>query len=173
MHQKLVTAETFNDPVQAELARTRLEEAGIPTCLNGEATTGAFMGLGGSFATVKLEVREEDLERARELLAKPPPHTRPDPSDAASVEAEAEEVEPEPDPDSTEALAVRAWRATLIGLLPPLWVFLHIYSLWLLVKLSSRPDEVSPAGMRRVYGALAIDGFVLVGVALVIRSMFV
>src|SRR5262249_8813966 len=135
---------------------------GISTYLKGAASTGKDTGLEGDFSTIKLQVRQDDLERARELLAAPVP----------PAEAEEHDAEEPYDPESTEALAVRAWRAALIGLLPPLWVFLHFYSLWLLAKLSSRPDEVSPGGMWRVYGALAIDGFVLVGVALLVRSVF-
>jgi len=168
MHEDLVTIGTFSEPSQAELAQQRLEEGGISTYLKGAAPTGKDTGLEGSFSTIKLQVRQDDLERARELLAAPVP-----PAEAEEPDEREEDDAEEPyDPESTEALAVRAWRAALIGLLPPLWVFLHFYSLWLLAKLSSRPDEVSPGGMWRVYGALAIDGFVLVGVALIVRSVF-
>lgn len=107
MHENLVTVETFSDQVRAELARQRLEQAGIPTYLNGEATTGAFVGLGRNFSTIKLEVREEDLERARELLAEPPSDMRPDAPGTPDGPDAQEEVEP--DPDSTEALTARAW----------------------------------------------------------------
>jgi hypothetical protein len=82
MHEGLVTVETFSDPSQAELAQQRLEQAGIPAYLKGAATTGESVEPGGSFSTIKLQVREDDLERARELLASPPPQTRANPSEA-------------------------------------------------------------------------------------------
>src|SRR5262249_5763157 len=138
------------------VARQRLEAAGIPVYLNGALATGPITGPGADGTAIKLEVREEDLERARELLT-------------AGPADEGEDEEPY-DPESAENLALRAWRGALIGLIT-LPFILHVYSLWLLVKLANHPEEVSPAGMRRVYGALAIDGFVLVGVALIIRSM--
>jgi len=163
MSEKLVTAEAFTNPSRAELAKQRLEAAGIPAYLNGAEAGGAFPGLGGEVGTIKLEVREDDVERVRELLAAPPV-----PAEAAEAD---EPEEPPEDPESTEALARRAWRAALFGLMF-LWVILHIYSLWLLLKLSFRPDDVSPEGMRKVYGALVIDGFVLVAFAVVLRAMF-
>ncbi|MBI1916039.1 MAG: DUF2007 domain-containing protein [Planctomycetes bacterium] len=170
MHQNLVTVETFSDQFQAELARQRLEQAGIPTYLNGEATTGAFVGLGRSFSTIKLEVREEDLERARELLAKPPPGMPPDVPGVSTGPEDQDEVEPEPDPDSTEALTARAWRAAVLGMLlfPPC---LHVYSLWLIARVAARPDDISPEGTLKMYAALVLDGLILVAAAFIVRAM--
>jgi hypothetical protein len=58
-------------------------------------------------------------------------------------------------------LAARACRTAIIGLfiLPPL---LHLYSLWLLARLAMYPGDVSAAGLRKIYAALAIDVLALV-----------
>jgi hypothetical protein len=171
MHQKLVTIATFSDQFQAELARQRLDEAGIPASLNGEATAGAFAGLGRSFSTIKLEVREEDLDRARDLLGEPPSPMQPDAPGVPAGPEDREEVEPEPDPDSTEALLARAWKAAVLGmfLCPPC---LHVYSLWLIARVAGRPDDISPEGTFKMYAALVLDGLVLVAAAFIARAMF-
>jgi hypothetical protein len=57
--------------------------------------------------------------------------------------------------------ANRAWRAAVIGLVFG-WGILHLYSIWQLLHLGSTPDDKpSEAGMRKVYGALALDCLVL------------
>ena len=172
MHEDLVTVATFSNPAQAELAQQRLEQAGIPAHLKGAAATGAFVGLGGSFSTIKLQVREEDLERARELLASPPPHARPALSEApAGTEDQADDdSEPEPDPDSTEALAARAWRAAIFGMIlcPPT---LHVYSLWLIARIAARSDDLSQEGTLKMYAALFVDGVIVVAAALILRAL--
>lgn len=60
----------FNHRHQAEIARGYLEDAGIPAALSADDGGGAF-GMpiatgGGGFPT--LFVREDQLERAREIL---------------------------------------------------------------------------------------------------------
>jgi hypothetical protein len=67
-------------------------------------------------------------------------------------------------------LAERAFRAAFLGLFlcPPL---LHLYSLWLLLQLSSLPDEISPASKWKYYTAMAIDLVILVSVALFILGV--
>src|SRR5262249_28016422 len=66
MPEKLVTLTTFHSPVEAELARNRLGEEGIPAFLTDEAGAGLF---GASLGTIKLQVVEADVCRAREVLA--------------------------------------------------------------------------------------------------------
>ena len=84
----------------------------------------------------------------------------------ATADEERDEEAEEEDADravawTAEKLASRSLRAALLGLVlcPPL---LHLYSLWLLYRLMSLPDELSPAGTRKVYAALAIDGLVVI-----------
>jgi hypothetical protein len=64
-----------------------------------------------------------------------------------------------------EEIASRAWRAAVIGLVlfPPV---LHVYSIWLLLRLSSISAYLTPAASRKMYGALLIDMAVLVAVVM-------
>jgi hypothetical protein len=66
-----------------------------------------------------------------------------------------------------DKLASRAFRAALLGIFicPPL---LHLYSLWLLLKLSQQEVDASPAGQRQAHAALIIDLLVLVPCALLV-----
>jgi len=151
MDNTRVTVTSFSDTLQAKAARDRLASVGI------------LAHLEDSPAAVKLEVAEEDSERARELLSRP--------AEALSDEDEDEEEDDkESDPESAESLATRAWRAAFFGMVI-LPFLMQIYSLWLLFKLACRDEEVSKAGMRKVYGALAIDGIILLTFALLMRAV--
>jgi hypothetical protein len=95
--------------------------------------------------------------------------------------ADADDVSIHYTPDD---LAARAWRASFVGvllfpitffvfpllslILPPL---LHIYSLWLLYRIGSMDQEVSSAGMWRLYAALVIDACVVVGVVFTVLAI--
>lgn len=65
-----VTLEVFYDPIGAQVARSRLESAGIEALLVDEGMGGMFSY--GLIKGVRLQVAAEDEERARELLAEPP-----------------------------------------------------------------------------------------------------
>ncbi len=163
MTDKLVTLASYSDPIQARMVSQRLEAVGIPTYVNGDTSAGLLGGFNASIATVKLDVAESDVERAREVLDVPPP------AESAAPEP-ADEMEPEEDLNSSEALAERAWRAALLGLitLPGL---VHLFSLWLAFKVAGRDDTLSDNGTTKLYGALAIDGVALVGMALIVRFL--
>jgi hypothetical protein len=68
---------------------------------------------------------------------------------------------------TADALAARAFRASIWGLcvLP---FFLHLYSVYLLLQLSHLPDELSPKGKRQARIAMAINGIVLSFAAFVV-----
>jgi hypothetical protein len=79
MAEKFVLVASFSVPYQAELARNRLQAEGVPVLMVGEiaASTLGFIGPGGQ---VRLEVPEDQFEKARAILAecmgeleKPPP----------------------------------------------------------------------------------------------------
>lgn len=63
----IVTVARFTEPLEAEMARLRLQSAGIETFLSGE--NGAIMepGLG----PLQLQVKAEDESDARAILADP------------------------------------------------------------------------------------------------------
>jgi hypothetical protein len=64
MSDKLVTIATFPEPMEASLARTALESAGIEVFLNGE-TANSMIPVA---FTAQLQVRQEDEAAARRLL---------------------------------------------------------------------------------------------------------
>jgi Putative prokaryotic signal transducing protein len=67
---ELITIERYRDALEADMARTRLESAGITTFLVGENTAVLYgTGLGG----LQLQVRPTDEADARAILNDPGP----------------------------------------------------------------------------------------------------
>ncbi len=165
MTDKLVTLASYSDLIQAQLANQRLEAAGIPTYINDDIPAGNLDGLDPGVAPVKLDVAVADAERARQLLAAPLP------ADAAAQE-QLDEVDPPEDLNSSESLAEHAWRAALLGCIT-IPVLVHLFSLWLAFKIARRDDTLSDTGTRKLWGALAIDGVVLLATAIIVRVVFI
>jgi hypothetical protein len=65
--EKLATLVVFNNEREAELARSRLEQAGIDAIVVAD-DGGGMLPQFQSSRGVKLQVRSEDLQSARELL---------------------------------------------------------------------------------------------------------
>ena len=63
----VVTIARFNEPLEAEMARLRLQSAGIETFLSGENARILEPGLG----PLQLQVAAEDEADARAILADP------------------------------------------------------------------------------------------------------
>jgi hypothetical protein len=94
MHDKLVTVAEFATPIEARLAKNRLEAAGIPTFLGDEETVGNLWHLGLALGGVKLLVADDDIQRAMDVLATlPEQETTEADYDAASREADAEAIQ--------------------------------------------------------------------------------
>lgn len=74
MDERLVTIASFAfsaDPVsEAELARIKLEAEGIPCFLGGKNFAGVHWLASHAEGGVKLQVRESDTERAKEILGR-------------------------------------------------------------------------------------------------------
>jgi Putative prokaryotic signal transducing protein len=65
---ELITIERYINPLEAEMAKGRLDSAGIPSFLVGENTALLYgTGLGG----LQLQVRPRDEEDARVILNDP------------------------------------------------------------------------------------------------------
>jgi hypothetical protein len=87
------------------------------------------------------------------------------------------------EPESRSALAVRAFRAALIGFLffgaivvvSRLFFFVVVpvllYSLYLLVKVWESGEPLTPGARRRAWAALVLDGLVIVGFALLLGAV--
>jgi hypothetical protein len=205
MSDEMVTIATFGDPIEAQVFKNRLEEAGITAFITGGESGGLFAGMGGAFGLVRLVVAEKDQEQALAILDETPEEDLPDEPETEPATAirpaawkgessEKDDSEPEArvqaapgikeaggpagglaqgkaaevkgaDEDDMDAprldwgaedYAARAWKAAVLGVLvvPPL---LHFYSIWCIIRLYSIDEELSPAGRRKLYGALMID----------------
>jgi hypothetical protein len=71
MSEKLITIATFANPVEANLAKNRLETAGIRAFLADEETVDMAWQLTGAVGGIKLQIPEGDEEVALSLLEKP------------------------------------------------------------------------------------------------------
>jgi hypothetical protein len=183
MSESMVTIATFGTPVEAQLARNLLEEAGIESVLADAETVGMLWHVGSALGGVKLQVAEADEARARAVLARrarfPEPPARDDygldegPRKAVVRARPYDPTEDEEDVPETpaDATARRALRSAVIGLLlcPPL---LHFYSVGLLLQLSGDREGLSAAGKRSAYAAAALDAMAFVAAALLWRGLF-
>jgi hypothetical protein len=71
MEDKIVTLESFYDPMLAEIIRGRLEANGISCFVADNNTIGANPLYNNALGGVKLKVFERDIEKCREILAEP------------------------------------------------------------------------------------------------------
>lgn len=63
-----VTIGRFANPVEANIAKGKLEDAEIPVFLQDEMTVGMQWSLSNAVGGIKLQILEEDYDRAVELL---------------------------------------------------------------------------------------------------------
>jgi tetratricopeptide (TPR) repeat protein len=68
----LVTLGAYSTPLEAQMARGLLETAGIPAFVADENTVGANWLYSNAVGGVRLQVRAEDVDRARDVLAATP-----------------------------------------------------------------------------------------------------
>jgi hypothetical protein len=67
----LITIASFTDVAEAELARERLELEGIRAFVVDAQTAGVMPYLTSSTGGVRVQIQQQDLERAREILDLP------------------------------------------------------------------------------------------------------
>lgn len=142
MNEPLITVATFDNVVEAEIASGRLEAEGINTVLADVEAVSWAWHLGQAVGGIKVQVREDDVQRAFAVLGEVRAELQP--------KADTKQIE------SDEALANRACRAAMLGfMLFPL----QIYSILLLIKLLSRErsGNLSPRARKRAAWALILD----------------
>src|SRR4051812_5239965 len=71
MTDDLMTVASFGSPVEAQIARNRLEAEGIPAVLGDDGAVNMLGFTTGALGAVKLLVASADVRRAREILADP------------------------------------------------------------------------------------------------------
>jgi Putative prokaryotic signal transducing protein len=200
MADEMVTLATFSNPIEAQLAKGRLEEAGIPAFLLGDLGGGMFVGMSNLFGEIRLTVAAEDVEEAARVLEadeddevvededstaikgeRPrqesstevraavesplqdrtaPPNSPPSDSPVLVPEEEMfSEDEDEPEERTVrwtaDDVATRAFRAAIFGFFCPVGL-LHLYALWLVIRLPSAEGELSSAGSRKAIAAFAL-----------------
>ncbi|HYK37384.1 putative signal transducing protein [Alloacidobacterium sp.] len=74
--EQVVTVASFIEPMEAEMARLRLESAGIETFLSGENARIMEPGLG----PLRLQVKAADQSDALDILADPGAGSAPEPT---------------------------------------------------------------------------------------------
>jgi hypothetical protein len=162
---RLRTVATYDMLPQAQLAQTLLQEAGIKAVIADAEMIVSNWHLSNALGGIKVQVWEEDVDRAAELLAEA--DTTPDIDDeeltrqalaeAAEPDTDPEaaepepESEPEPEPDIPPVDREKyAWRAFVVAwwglLIPPL----GFYSLYLFLNAAFGPGELSRLGRIRL-----------------------
>jgi hypothetical protein len=71
MDDKIVTLESYYDPMLAEIILARLQANGIPCFMADENSIGANPLYNNALGGVKIKVFEHDIEKCKEILAEP------------------------------------------------------------------------------------------------------
>lgn len=140
-----VQVASFTTPLDAELARTLLDQHDIQSRLEDAILLGAALPLQSAMGGVKVLVAAGDAERAAELIA----------------EHERELAKQRIKTDTADARVARAYRLALVGLML-LPVAAHLISLVNLVRSPWR--ELSAKGRRHYVIGLGFDLLVLCAV---------
>lgn len=191
---RLVTLAAFDNAMRANLVKNQLEAAGIRSVPADEFTASSLWHLSNAIGGIKVQVAEEDLERASHVLDVLEGKRRDDspddsPADDESPAAEALDTEtehepsdatvPEPKPgdddeddepplNAREDDVERAYRTVLIGYM--VWP-LQLYAAWLLLDVWQSDLPLRPAIQRRLYWAIALHLPMLIVAVVVIGLM--
>jgi hypothetical protein len=162
--RRLVVLAAYNTPIEAQIARSRLEIEGIAADLLDENTVSIGTHLALAVGGVKLRIFEDDLEHARDVLNNMGEFELPegdDDDDDALIVAKEEE--------SAEALAARAFSSGVISALffPPL----GLYSLWLVWRALRHKEPLEAKGRRKAVAATAFDVVALAWLAFVLEAI--
>ncbi|BAY66298.1 hypothetical protein NIES22_64120 [Calothrix brevissima NIES-22] len=157
MANNFVTVATYNNSLEANLAKQLLETEGISCYLANESTVDLAWHLTVAVGWIKLQVHEQDAAQAKFILG----------SSNLEVESAAEGAETTTqDTDDDDIIQVswadqtadRAFKVAVIGLLLIFLPF-QLYSLWLLLRLlvSRTRDRISQNRQWKVITALLIN----------------
>lgn len=167
---RLVTLTNFPGPTEAGFIKNLLEAEGIHAYLADDVAVGMVGYLGNAMGWVKLQVAEDDLERANEILeahrqtiadvgpeAFAAEATSAVDTDEIETEASGSSAAEEGDDDDTvdpmDELAWRALRAAGLGLM---FVPLTFYAAWLIGRLIFSKGELSSSASWKLWLAFAL-----------------
>lgn len=147
----LVTVAEFSMVAEAHIVHGRLEEEGIPATITDENIVAMAWHLSQAVGGIKVQVAPQDVERARDLLARIESQSPPD-----------ESLEDVPDP--VQDLVRKALIAAFLGLaFPPI----QLYSIWLILRIFVSTAGAWKSVLGKIVLALLLDAWVI----LVIWSM--
>jgi hypothetical protein len=162
MNDELVTLATFDNPVQAAMARNYLEAAGIRAYLLDEQTVAMHWGLSNAIGGVKLQVKASSIEEAEALLDELPAHgigdvAADDPALATAITTPEtlDDLHEEVDDRSPKDAAVdRIFAMTVIGLV--LWP-LQFFALWMLLSLGSVEGRMTASRSWKLWASVLLN----------------
>jgi hypothetical protein len=180
MPDELVTIASFDDPVQANLARNRLGADGIEAILTDTNTIAMTWLLSNAVGGIKIQVVAKDVGAAEGILDRSPeselepgssvdmpetlrpgdsPTADPEAGPEIEVEDEDEDEEEELAPTERELNAERAFRGAVLGILfRP--IQLYVFYLLLRVFVSEERLEARPRH-RAIVAAIVNLPFIL------------
>jgi hypothetical protein len=151
----LVTLTRCDQLITAQLLCGRLDAEGIECHIPDEHVANQTWHLSRAIGGIRVQVRQADLDRAKQILAEPgaEPASKPNAERRPNGEHDDETIGP------GDRAAYRAMRVALVSL----WLLglIHPYSLILAVRALGR-DDLTEWGKRRAAIALAVS---LVGCA--------
>ncbi len=165
MSDKLVTIGTFHTVVEATFALNQLEAEGVKAVLADTASVEVMWHLTEAIGGIKLQVMEEDADRAISILDS---HDRELVDEGEQRPGGAVDADFDPEPDETwenvyesetDETVDRALRAARLGLI---FLPLQVYSIWLLIGILLDRERLSPANRRRVRTAVILDMVIVV-----------
>ncbi|NJR76495.1 MAG: DUF2007 domain-containing protein [Scytonema sp. CRU_2_7] len=162
MANNFVTVATFNNSIEANLAKQRLEAEGIRSFLANESTVDLAWHLTVAVGWIKLQVHESDAAQAKFILGSSKLDAQ---SVAEGDKTTAQEqllVQDEAEDDEiikvswADQTADRAFRVAVIGIIIIFLPF-QLYSLWLLLRLLVSRDRISHNRRWKVIAALLLN----------------
>jgi len=160
------TVALYSSLKEARRARDRLAEAGIPAMLGHESRSDER-----NASPVTLFVADIDHEQAVDVLSALREEVLDPDIDLTVDGPDEEDEEGDSSTAAADALAHRAWKASLLGLLI-CFPLLEIYSIWLTFQLAFTSGELSPTGTRRLCGAVLINIVSMAVVYVVAMAIF-
>jgi hypothetical protein len=173
MSNDFVTVATTSTPTEASLIRNHLEAEGIRVFLSDEAAVGMAWYLGNAIGGVKVQVADEDAERAFEILDEhdPVPLSEEDWKTVSDFESGWDEDEEEEDTEEVPEAAVesaserdldqevnRAFKAAVLGII---FFPLQVYSFFLLLDILFSGLTLTPTQQKKVNIGFLLDCIVL------------
>jgi hypothetical protein len=165
--QRAVIVGAYNSPIEAQMAKSRLESEGMRADLVDEHTVSIGTHLALAVGGVKVRVLEDDAERARELLTSVGEFEMPDFDDEEDDEDESLALTTET--ESAKSLAARALTTSVVGVIffPPL----NLYSLFLAWRALQHDEALDSLDRRKTWGAVMFDVLGLTWLAILLSAL--